>query len=89
MFSSLKERGITFVKIAIHADILKKVKKKKLSVKSTVTGREYFIEDCISCRTEGVVYLLEYPCCIQYIERTKRELWKRLRTKHKKRITQT
>lgn len=46
---------------------------------STVTIKEYVIEDLISCRTEGLVYLLECPCQIQYIGRTKRELWKRLR----------
>lgn len=57
----------------------KESKKKKRSFKSTVTSKEYFIEDFISCRTEGVVYPLECPCRIQYIGRTKRELWKRLR----------
>lgn len=55
----------------------KETKKKKINFKSTVTSREY--EIFISCRTEGVVYLLECPCQIQYVGRFKRELWKRLR----------
>lgn len=52
----------------------KESKKKKCSFKSTVTSREYQIKDFISCRTEGVVYLLECPCRIQYVGRTKRQL---------------
>lgn len=44
-----------------------------------MTTKEHPIEDFISCRTGGVVYLLECPCWIQYIGRTKRELWRRLR----------
>lgn len=52
----------------------KESKKKKSSFISTVTTKEYPIEDFISCQTEGVVYLLECPCRIQYIGRTKSEL---------------
>lgn len=48
---------------------------------SNTTKKEYAnaIKDFISCRTEGVVFILECSCSLQYIGRTKRPLWKRLR----------
>lgn len=46
---------------------------------STSTNKEYVIKDFISCRTEGVVYVLQCTCLLQYIGRTKRPLWKRIR----------
>ena len=46
---------------------------------SNVTQKEYQIKDLITCRTEGVVYALQCSCSLQYIGRTKRPLWKRLR----------
>lgn len=36
------------------------------------------LKDFISCRTEGVVYMLQCPCTLQYIGRTKRPMWKRI-----------
>ena len=47
--------------------------------KSTVTQKEYNIKDLITCRTEGVVYVLECSCSLQYVGRTKRPMWKRIR----------
>lgn len=44
---------------------------------STSTGKEYPIRDFILCRTEGVVYVLQCPCTMQYVERTKRPMWNR------------
>lgn len=41
--------------------------------------KEYDIKDFISCRTEGVVYVLQCSCSLQYIGRTKRPMWKRIR----------
>lgn len=38
----------------------------------------YQIKDFISCRTEGVVYILQCSCSLQYIGRTKRPMWKRI-----------
>lgn len=46
---------------------------------STNTGQEFEIKDFISCRTEGVVYALQCSCSLQYIGRTKRPMWKRIR----------
>lgn len=46
---------------------------------ATSTGNEHTIKDFISCRTEGVVYVLQCSCSLQYIGRTKRPMWKRIR----------
>lgn len=78
-FSFFEGKGYYPCKKCYTCRHTKESKKKKLSFTSTVTTKEHPIEDFISCRTGGVVYLLECPCWIQYIGRTKRELWRRLR----------
>ena len=45
---------------------------------STVTSKSHTIEPFITCSTEGVVYILECPCGLQYVGRTKRPLQVRL-----------
>lgn len=45
---------------------------------STSTSREHEIELFITCFTEGVVYLNQCPCGLQYVGRTKRPLSVRL-----------
>lgn len=42
--------------------------------KSTSTLRSYEVEPFITCSTEGVVYLIQCPCGLQYIGRTKRAI---------------
>ena len=39
---------------------------------STATNKEYKIGPCITCASTGVVYLLQCPCGLQYVGRTKR-----------------
>lgn len=78
-FSFFDGKGFYPCKTCYTCRHTNEAKKKKCNFKSTVTNREYQIKEFISCRTEGVVYLLECPCQIQYVGRTKRELWKRLR----------
>lgn len=56
----------------------KRNEKKITNFVSTSTGREYPIRDFISCRTEGVVYVHQCPCKMQYAGRTKRPMWKRI-----------
>ena len=45
---------------------------------STSTSEEHKIKPFITCSTEGIVYLLQCPCGLQYIGRTKRPLSVRL-----------
>ena len=45
---------------------------------STATGKEHCIKPFITCGTTGVVYLLQCPCGLQYVGRTKRPLRVRL-----------
>ena len=45
---------------------------------STATGEQHTIKPFITCATEGVVYLLQCPCGLQYVGRTKRALSVRL-----------
>lgn len=45
---------------------------------STSTQIRHDIKPFITCSTLGVVYLLQYPCGLQYIGRTKRPLQDRL-----------
>lgn len=45
---------------------------------STCTRKSYTIEPFITCSTTGVVYLLQCPCGLQYVGRTKRPLQVRL-----------
>lgn len=78
-FSFFEGKGYYPCKKCYACRHTKEPKKKKSSFTSTVTNKDYDIEDFITCKTEGVVYLMECPCKIQYIGRTKRELWKRLR----------
>lgn len=75
----MKVRDFIPVKHVILVGIRNKARRKKSSFQSTISSREYQIKDFISCRTEGVVFFLECPCRVQYVGRTKRELWKRLR----------
>ena len=49
------------------------------SFSSNVTKKDYKIKELITCRTEGVVYVLQCPCSLQYVGRTKRPMWKRIR----------
>lgn len=48
------------------------------SVRSTVTQKVFDIRPCITCASTGVVYLLQCPCGLQYVGRTKRPLQVRL-----------
>lgn len=41
---------------------------------STSTSREHKIEPFVTCSSTGVVYLLQCPCGLQYIGRTKRSM---------------
>lgn len=45
---------------------------------TTSTSRSYEVEPFITCSSEGVVYLIQCPCRLQYIGRTKRALRVRL-----------
>lgn len=72
-------RGFSHVGDAMHAKRLNWNGKKCTKFTSNVTQREYEIKDFISCRTEGVVYDLQCSCSLQYIGRTKRPMWKRIR----------
>lgn len=44
----------------------------------SVTRQEYTIKDFISCRTDGVEYVFQCPCLVQYVWRTKHPTWKRI-----------
>lgn len=57
----------------------KKTQNKRLDFSSTTTGQTYPIRDFISCHTEGVVYVLQCTCNLQYVGRTKRPLMVRIR----------
>ena len=41
---------------------------------ATNTGETHVIKDFIGCHTEGVVYVLQCSCNLQYVGRTKRAL---------------
>lgn len=42
-----------------------------------MTNKDYKIKDRITCSTQGVVYMLECKCGLQYVGRTSRALHKR------------
>lgn len=48
----------------------KKIQGKKQEFKATSTGNIYPIKDFINCYTEGVVYILQCSCNLQYVGRT-------------------
>lgn len=48
------------------------------SFTSTVNGREFDINEFISCNSTQVVYVLQCPCGLMYIGRTKRTLAKQV-----------
>lgn len=53
--------------------------KKNVKVfRATSTGKEYKIDQLITCTTVGVVYMLQCECGLQYIGRTSRPLHVRL-----------
>ncbi|XP_077341766.1 suppressor of cytokine signaling 5 isoform X1 [Lithobates pipiens] len=51
---------------------------KILEFVSTSTQRRYTVEPFITCSSEAVVYLIQFPCGLQYVGRTKRALKVRL-----------
>lgn len=58
---------------------LNKSKQRKTeSFVSISTSREHRIEPFITCSSTGIVYLLQCPCGLQYIGRTKRSMQVRL-----------
>ena len=48
--------------------------KKRKQFSSTVTRTEYTIKQLVTCDTEGVIYMLECECGLQYVGRTSRAL---------------
>ena len=59
--------------------LLNKCQDRKIShFSSTSTGRTHEVKPFITCSSKGVVYLLQCPCGLQYVGRTKRELKIRL-----------
>lgn len=52
----------------------RKFQSKKTDFLATNTGQTYPIKDFISCHTEGVIYVLQCSCNLQYVGRTKRAL---------------
>lgn len=58
---------------------LNKCKDRKIfNFVSTSTARTFKVEPFITCSSEGVVYLIQCPCGLQHMERTKRALKVRL-----------
>lgn len=55
---------------------LNKCKDRKIIQSST--GKTHEVEPFITCLSKGVVYLIQCPCGLQYVGRTKRELRIRL-----------
>ena len=53
--------------------------KKKTEFVATNTGETHVIKDFIGCHTEGVVYVLQCSCNLQYVGRTKRALKVRIK----------
>ena len=53
--------------------------KKRTEFISTHTNECHIINDFISCHTEGVVYVLQCSCNLQYVGRTKRALMVRIK----------
>lgn len=53
--------------------------KRKNSFISTSTGKEYKINQLITCTSTHVTYVIECPCRYQYVGRTTRPLWVRIR----------
>ena len=70
---SLQERGF----LACRHSKKPKIKRKEFT--ATNTGQNYPIRDFISCHTEGVVYVLQCTCNLQYVGRTKRPLMVRIK----------
>lgn len=52
--------------------------RKVTSFSSTSMGHDFEIEAFITCSSMGVVCLIQYPCGLQYVGRTKRNLQIRL-----------
>ena len=52
--------------------------RKICSFQSTATNKTFEVEPFITCSTKGVIYLIQCPCGLQYIGRTKRALSVRL-----------
>ena len=48
--------------------------KKRKTFSSTVTSNEYTIKELVTCDTEGVIYMLQCDCGLQYVGRTSRAL---------------
>lgn len=71
----LQEKGFSIANIAL---LVHKTQVKRTDFTSK-TGCSYPIKDFISCHTEGVVYVLQCTCNLQYVGRTKRPLMVRIR----------
>lgn len=57
----------------------KKTERKKVAFRSLTTGKEYKIKELITCTSTHVTYVLECPCHKQYVGRTTRPLFVRIR----------
>lgn len=54
-------------------------KQRKTDFQATTTGQTFTIKDFIGCNTEGVIYVLQCTCKLQYVGRTKRALKTRVK----------
>lgn len=59
--------------------VTKKQPRKKISFKSCTDHKEYRINKLITCRSTHVTYIIECPCHLQYVGRTTRPLFVRIR----------
>lgn len=57
----------------------RKFQGKRKDFTATNTGQNFIIRDFIGCHTEGVVYVLQCSCNLQYVGRTKRALKTRIK----------
>lgn len=72
-------KGFFKCKSCLTCRTSKRGENKTTTITSHSTGQEFKIRDLITCRSTHVTYLLECPCKKQYIGRTTRPLYKRIR----------